>query len=238
MLKIVYIIPLMVVALIGDNISLGVPINKPIKKIKTIKKNVTKKIKKHKKFRKDDHRYDKRFRDFDYDRYGYYNDDGFYFGYFDRRGYFYNNIYFEYNAHFTYPDRLNRRGAFAPWEHHYRRYRYHRDNDWNRVHRYREPNIIVYGDYYENAPTYYNDTPVPVVYYNRVDRARVVSHPYRREQTHGYIREERRSYERRRDYRPPVRRDTGRVVYHRFSDDKNGKKSHSHKSNGRLSITK
>ncbi|MCK4442009.1 MAG: hypothetical protein KAU90_08370, partial [Sulfurovaceae bacterium] len=56
--------------LIADNPYLG----KPITKI-TQKKKV-KKINKNKKFRKDNHRYDKRYRDFDYDRNGYYNDDG------------------------------------------------------------------------------------------------------------------------------------------------------------------
>ena len=45
-------------------------------------------------FRKDDHRYDPRYRNFDYDRLGYSNNKGLYYGYFDHNGYFYNNIYF------------------------------------------------------------------------------------------------------------------------------------------------
>jgi hypothetical protein len=244
MLKVAMIITFLVAVLVGDNVSLGEQISKGV--VKKVKKKVTKKVKKTYKFRKDDHRYDKRYRDFDYDRYGYYNDDGFYFGYFDRRGYFFNNIYFEYNSRFSYPDRLYRRGPFAPCVHHYRRYRYHRDNDWNRVHRYREPNIIVYGNYYENAPVYYDDTPsrpAPVVYYNSVrDRARVISRPYRRDTVNRVSQPHRRDRYRRERYynsnsRSYQRRDTGRVIYHRFSNG-NDKKSHQHKSNGRLSITK
>jgi len=261
MLKIVGSITILVAILMGDNISLGIPIAKPIKKVK---KSVTKKVKKvvHHKFRKDDHRYDKRYRHFDYDRYGYFNDDGFYFGYFDRRGYFFNNIYFEYNPRFTYRDRLHRRGPFAPFAHHYRRYRHHRDNDWNRVHRYREPNIIVYGNYYNNVPA-----PAPArtpVYYNSVrdrnrvvptrpssssrrDTAYVVSRPYREENINTtstipttssrYIRED--NYRDNNYYNSSTsrNRDTGRVTYHRYSDE-DYKDSYNHKSNGRLSVTK
>jgi hypothetical protein len=100
-------------------------------------------------FRPDDHRYDRRYRYFNYDKYGYYNIDGLYYGYFDRKGYFFNNIYFKYNSKYKYIDRLHKRGYFSPYRHHYRRYIYHEDNDWNRVHQYREPNRIVYGYYYQ-----------------------------------------------------------------------------------------
>ncbi|HHD80250.1 MAG TPA: hypothetical protein ENK99_01380, partial [Campylobacterales bacterium] len=114
MLKPILITSLMATTLlIADNPYLG----KPITKITQDKK--VKKTKKSKKFRKDDHRYDKRYRDFDYDRYGYYNNDGFYFGFFDRNGYFYNNIYFEYNSRYSYRDRYYRRGYFEPSYHHY-----------------------------------------------------------------------------------------------------------------------
>ena len=44
-------------------------------------------------FRSDDHRYDDRYRNFDYRQRGYYDNYGYYFGYFDRTGYFYNNIF-------------------------------------------------------------------------------------------------------------------------------------------------
>ncbi len=102
-------------------------------------------------FRKDHHRYDKRYSSFDYDRYGYYNDEGYYYGYFDKRGYFYNNIFFTYNHIYTYHDRFYRRGPFAHEHHHRRRYLHHTFNDWNRVHHYRQPNHIVYGHYYDQT---------------------------------------------------------------------------------------
>jgi len=100
-------------------------------------------------FKSDDHRYDKRFQDFDYDNNGYYSDDGYYYGYYDNTGYFYNNIFFTYNSLYTYNDRCHRRGYFRPRHHHHRTYRHHRVNNWNRVHHYREPNHIVYGHYYD-----------------------------------------------------------------------------------------
>jgi len=100
-------------------------------------------------FRRDDHRYDRRYRNFDYDKHGYYNVDGLYYGYFDKKGYFFNNIYFKYNSKYRYIDRLHKRGYFSPHRHHYRRYIHHVNNDWNRVHQYREPNRIVYGYYYQ-----------------------------------------------------------------------------------------
>ena len=235
MLRVMLTISIFFTILVSDTINtkLGTPISNTDKKIKRLKDT---KIKKSKKFRKDDHRYDKRYRDFDYDRYGYYNDDGFYFGFFDRRGYFFNNIYFEYNAQYTYNDRLYRRGYFAPYRHHYRRYRYHRDNDWNRVHCYREPNIVVYGNYYESPPTrYYQDRGYIRDYHeNRRDHYYPNSrYNYRREPT-----EHHRSYH----------RDRGRVINHRFSDTEthrgNSSRTFGHirdkksKSNGRLQITK
>jgi hypothetical protein len=102
-------------------------------------------------FKKDHHRYDKRFQNFDYDNNGYYNDDGYYYGYYDNSGYFYNNIFFTYNTLYTYDDRRYHRGRFLPRHHHYRTYRHHRVNNWNQVHCYREPNHIVYGDYYDRS---------------------------------------------------------------------------------------
>jgi hypothetical protein len=99
-------------------------------------------------FKKDHHRYDKRYSNFNYDRNGYYNDEGFYFGYYDTTGYFYNNIFFAYNSNYTYNDRHYRRGFFRVGHRHLRPYVYHSFNDWNRVHCYREPNVIVRGHYY------------------------------------------------------------------------------------------
>lgn len=99
--------------------------------------------------RSDDHRLDGRYRNFDYHRSGYYDDYGYYFGYFDRIGYFYNNIFFTYDNRYTYYDRLHRRGYFKPSHTHFREYKYHKNNDWNRTHQYREHNQPIYGPYYE-----------------------------------------------------------------------------------------
>lgn len=99
--------------------------------------------------RSDDHRYDNRYRDFDYNRFGYYDDFGYYYGYFDRTGYFYNNIFFIYDNRYTYYDRLYRRGFFIPSHPHYRKYVYHEHNDWNRTHQFRENRQPIYGPYYE-----------------------------------------------------------------------------------------
>jgi len=244
MLKSILIITLVATTLlIADNPYLGKPISKGTQH-KEVKKT---KVKKTKKFRKDDHRYDKRYRDFDYDRNGYYNDDGFYFGFFDRLGYFYNNIYFEYTSQYGYNDRLYRRGYFENSHHHYRRYNYYRDNDWNSVHRYREPNIIVYGNYYENQPE-------PEPYYYRRE-GHVTSHRYHEDRRDSYRRDysyrnshynnyRDNSYNRRDSYDREYRRDSGRVINHRFSNSNSNRSSghiHDRKSNkkkGRLQITK
>ena len=100
-------------------------------------------------FRSDDHRYDHRYRHFDYDRYGYPDDFGYYYGYFDRTGYFYNNIFFLYDGRYTYNDRLHLRGYFKPSHPHYREYKFHKNNDWNRTRNYRNDREPVYGKYYE-----------------------------------------------------------------------------------------
>lgn len=55
------------------------------------------------------------------DSYGYYNDYGYYYGSFNQSGYYYNNIFFPYDTYYTYPDRLHRRGYFAPSHRHHRR---------------------------------------------------------------------------------------------------------------------
>ncbi|NOZ90113.1 MAG: hypothetical protein GXO60_02385 [Epsilonproteobacteria bacterium] len=244
MLKVLMIVSIFAMILSADSAKLGVHINNGEKKAKIVKHKKSSKIKK---FRKDHHRYDKRYRDFDYDRYGYYNDDGFYFGFFDRRGYFFNNIYFEYNARYTYNDRLYRRGYFEPRRHHYREYRYHRDNDWNRVHSYREPNVVVYGNYYESSePRYYRrDRGYVRDYRFSEDRRRDSyrrDHAYR-SSSHRYDNDYRRdSYAS--DYRRSTNRDRGRVVNHRFSTSSSSSRNSGYirdkksKSNGRLSITK
>ena len=170
-------------ALLADN-SLGTPITNDVQRDKlmeqkrvleqkiaklenkshqkgSIQKPLTTKVpnKLKKSFRKDHHRYDKRYSNFDYENNGYYNDDGYYYGYYDRDGYFYNNIFFTYNRTYTYSDRRYRRGYFSHRHHHYRPYVYHRFNNWNRVHCYREPNRIVYGHYYDRSyyPQYGRD---------------------------------------------------------------------------------
>ena len=100
-------------------------------------------------FRSDDHRYDNRYKNFDYNRNGYRDDFGYFYGYFDRVGYFYNNIFFTYDSRYTYYDRLHHRGYFKPNKVHYRTYRYHDHNDWNRKHQFREVNKPIYGAYYD-----------------------------------------------------------------------------------------
>ncbi|MCK4440945.1 MAG: hypothetical protein KAU90_03000, partial [Sulfurovaceae bacterium] len=171
---------------------------------------------------------------------GYYNDDGFYFGFFDRNGYFYNNIYFEYNSRYSYPDRYSRRGYFEPSYSHYRRYQYYDDNDWNRVHRYREPNVIVYGNYYENRPEprYYRNEGYVTSYRYREDRMDSSRRDY------GY----RNSYHRRDSYDRDYRRDSARVINHRFSNSNSNRSLHrnsghiynrkTNKHKGALQITK
>jgi len=142
-------------------------------------------------FRADHHRYDKRYADFDYDNQGYYNDDGYYYGYYDNRGYFYNNIYFTYNNFYTYEDRCHRRGHFAYGYHHRRHYRYHRMNDWNRVHCYREPNVMVRGHYYDHSyypRTRYNNNPYHSDYnhYHRPARMNITRINGRNNTNHNY----------------------------------------------------
>ena len=100
-------------------------------------------------FRSDDHRYDNRYKNFDYNRNGYRDDFGYFYGYFDKVGYFYNNIFFTYDSRYTYYDRLHHRGYFKHNHPHYREYRYHKNNDWNRTRKYREVNKPIYGAYYD-----------------------------------------------------------------------------------------
>lgn len=108
---------------------------------------------KQKRFRSDDHRFDDRYRNFDYDRYGYYSNNGLYYGYFDENGYFYNNMYFTYDQNHTYAQRYQRIGPFSPDEENIRVYLYHPTNDWNKEHHYAQPNQYV-GQflYYETDP--------------------------------------------------------------------------------------
>jgi hypothetical protein len=173
MKKILFIGSVLITSLLADN-SLGTPIKRTtidkviarqtittetIAKqtpIKTYTKSYTKTVVPKKtvtdthSFKTDHHRYDKRYRDFDYDNNAYYNDDGYYYGYYNDSGYFYNNIFFTYNNNYTYEDRRYRRGYFIPRHRHNRTYRHHRVNDWNRIHCYREPDHIVYGHYYDS----------------------------------------------------------------------------------------
>ena len=61
----------------------------------------------------------------------------------------YNNIFFLYDGRYTYYDRLHRRGHFDSHRPHYREYRHHKNNDWNRSRNYRNDREPVYGYYYE-----------------------------------------------------------------------------------------
>jgi len=161
-------------------------------------------------FREDHHRYDKRYADFDYESQGYYNDDGYYYGYYDNHGYFYNNIYFTYNNFYTYEDRCHRHGHFAYGYHHRRHYRYHRMNDWNRVHCYREPNVMVRGHYYDHS------------YY---PRTRYYNDPYRSNYNH---------------YRRPARMSVTRMNGHTHVRNNNSynSRNYSNHNNSRMSVTR
>ena len=174
MKKSLFILPLISLVLLADN-SLGTAVGstttiQPKSKVeKKIPKTMQPKAKMNRlttritpkkvksSFRKDSHRYDKRYSNFDYENNGYYNDEGYYYGYYDNRGYFYDNIFYVYDNQYTYYDRRHHLGYFAYSHHHHRPYVYHSFNNWNRVHCYREPNVIVYGHYYE--PTYYPPQP-------------------------------------------------------------------------------
>lgn len=105
------------------------------------------------KFKSDDHRYDKKYKSFNYKKNGYFDNYGYYFGYFDKKGYFYNNIFFLYNSKYTYKDRLYKRGSFKPNNVHYRKYVYTKGNNWNKEHKFRKENEIIYGHYYEKKST-------------------------------------------------------------------------------------
>ena len=183
MKKSLFIFSLLSVILLADT-SLGTPIgnsatllqknvlNKPIKKKKIGKAPVLKptnalttritpkKIKSN--FREDNHRYDKRYSNFDYEDNGYNNDDGYYYGYYNNRGYFYDNVFYDYDNQYTYYNRQHRLGYFGRSYHHHRPYVYHSYNNWNRVHCYREPNVIVYGHYYNRS--YYRQQPTNYYY--------------------------------------------------------------------------
>ena len=82
-------------------------------------------------FSKDDHRYDTRYKNFNYDRLGYSNNAGLYYGYYDQDGYFYNNQYYNYTHQYSYDDRYSRRGNFAVNGNHNRPYM---NNQWNQLH--------------------------------------------------------------------------------------------------------
>ncbi len=149
----------------------------------------------NKKFKKDDHRYEKEYRNFNYQQEGYYSDEGYYYGYYDNQGYFYNNIFFLYNNLYTHYDRMHHRGYFSPSHRHHRRYRYHSVNNWNRVHAYRDPNQIVYGYYYENHRNYsQNNRAIQLsrenIYRNNaIEEHQHYGHPYLNDRREGYRRD-------------------------------------------------
>ena len=135
------------------------PINKIPPKNTFVKKEKKEANNSSQEFRKDDHRYDPRYRNFNYDRLGYSNNMGDYYGYYDHDGYFCNNIYYNYNDYYDYNDRVARRGAFAIDARHHRDII---DNRWNQTHNPYQPNytrvyhpregVIEYGDVsYQNS---------------------------------------------------------------------------------------
>ena len=119
-------------------------------------------------FKRDDHRFDSRYSGFNYGNLGYRNDQGLYYGYYDRDGYFYNNIYFDYNDQYTYNDRVQRRGSFEADRRHRRRYEYQRNNDWNRQHNYRQLHQYVDGYYYPVHPQHIEEISIGAGSYNNM----------------------------------------------------------------------
>ena len=107
-------------------------------------------------FRSDHHRYDKRYRNFDYKRRAYSDNYGYYYGYFDRLGYFYNNIFFEFNNKYRYIDRVKRRAYFSHEHAHFRPYVYQKHNNWNKKHKFRKRNQKIYGHYYDRDNKHVN----------------------------------------------------------------------------------
>ena len=200
-------------------------------------------------FKRDHHRYDKRYRNFDYDRNSYYDEEGYFYGYYDNTGYFFNNIFFEYNAQYSYYDRLYIRGYFQPHHHHRRVYRYHNVNNWNRVHCYREPNVIVEGYYYDSpiyygGSSHYNDTKYYEMDHGRVTHGRFSDHNSRRayrevERRREDFRNDHRdnySHSRQGEYRSNSRRDNHRRDNHRRDNYRqNSHRDHGHISRGRFS---
>jgi len=99
-------------------------------------------------FSKDDHRYNARYQNFNYDRLGYSNNTGAYYGFYNQQGYFYDNRYYNYDNQYTYDDRFNRRGMFGLDRLHDRQY----IQPVTRVYHPRE-GTIGYGDLsYQNSP--------------------------------------------------------------------------------------
>jgi hypothetical protein len=121
---------------------IGCATDLPIHKIPPKTTHVKEEIKTTQKISKDDHRYDTRYQNFNYDRLGYNNNAGSYYGYYDQRGYFYDNRYYHYNNQYTYDDRYNRRGFFGSDGRHNRE---QMNNPWNQSHtNYIEPVTRVY----------------------------------------------------------------------------------------------
>lgn len=47
-----------------------------------------------------------------YDRASFYDNQGYYYGYFNRHGYYFENIFYRYDRYYTYRDRIKGRGLF------------------------------------------------------------------------------------------------------------------------------
>jgi len=157
---------------------------RPKMKIKSYSKNVENPPIQKQSYKKDHHRYDKRYRNFDYERDGYYNQDEYYYGYYDHSGYFYNNIFFTYDNRYTYYDRYHQTGYFRRSRHHHRPYQDHHINSWNRVHCYSEPNQIIDDRYYyypERHDQHYQPTRMHT---NRNSRPREREEHHYRESNH------------------------------------------------------
>lgn len=144
--------------------------------------------------------YQEAYPDFDYNRYGYQNEDGLYFGFFNQKGYYINDVYFEYRDGYSYYDRLHRRGYFRPHIRHVRYYDYIDNSDCYVEKRYY---------YYNRYPHYRRHHPYRSHYR---DNGRGIEH---RNDYRDYYRNDYKDVHRddRRDHR-----DNAKVIYERHSD--------------------
>ena len=50
---------------------------------------------------------------YQYDRASFYDDEGYFYGYFNRHGYYFEDVFYRYDRYYTYRDRVRGRGLFG-----------------------------------------------------------------------------------------------------------------------------